>query len=472
MKTHFDYIVIGGGSAGYSAARTAREYTDKVAIIDNSDELGGLCIRKGCMPSKTVIYSAEVLHHAQKADKFGLTIPGASVDMPALLQRKRTMVEDFAEYRVKSLESNTFTLFRNRAEFINETTLRLDDGTKLTADFFMISTGSAVNWPNINGLGPEQALTSDEILELDFLPESIIVLGGGIVASELAQYLNRIGTRVTMIQRSDRILKEFDSHASDVVEKAFRDEGIDLYTGTRLRRITHSESGSVCVDFDHGSEMITVEAGHLFNALGRHPNTSSLGLEAAGVKLRPSGHIQCNEFMQTSNPRIYAAGDVAGPDEIVHIAVKQGMVAAKHAYQQKVRALSYDFPLYVIFTDPQVAFSGMSEGHLRSRHIPSFSASYSFDDHGKSILMEANYGHVRVIAEMPTGRIMGAECVGKDAGELIHALNVAIGLKATVFDLLQIDWYHPTLSEIWEYPLEEIADRIKADHPDHTPDWY
>ncbi len=462
MSQHFDFIIIGGGSAGFAAARTARNQKDRVAIIDDSDDLGGLCIRRGCMPSKTVIYSAEVLHHARHPDKFGLVIPEARPDMPALRERKRAMVEEFAEGRVETLQSHLYQLYRQRAAFVAPDTVKLSDGTQLTADHFIISTGSVVNWPNLPGLNEVGALTSDDILELDSLPDSIIVLGGGVVACELSQYLNRLGANVTQIQRSDHILKEFTVPASQVVEQAFRDEGIRLHTGTHLQLIQNTDSGGVRVTFNHGDELRVVEADALFNALGRKPNTASLCLEAAGIEVRPSGHIACDAYMRTSNPRVYAAGDVAGPEEIVHIAVKQGERAARHALGDEVEPINYDFPLHVIFTDPQVALAGMSEGALREQGIPFFSASYPFDDHGKSILMEAKYGYVQIQAEARSGRIMGAECIGKDAGELIHALNVAIGLKATVFDLLAIDWYHPTLSEIWEYPLEEIADRIRS----------
>ena len=470
MTHHFDFIIIGGGSAGYAAARTARNRRNRVAIIDDSEDLGGLCIRRGCMPSKTVIYSAEVLHHARHPEKFGLVIPDARPDMPALRARKRAMVEEFAEGRVETLQSNLYQLYRQRAAFVAPDTIELSDGTRLTADFFIISTGSVVNWPKVPGLDEVGALTSDDILELESLPESIIVLGGGVVACELSQYLNRLGAKVTQVQRSDHILKEFTVPASQVVERAFRDEGIRLHTGTRLQRIEKTEGGGVRVTFNQGAEFHVVEADALFNALGRKPNIEGLGLENAGMEIRPSGHIACDEYMRTSNPRVYAAGDVAGPEEIVHIAVKQGERAARHALGEEVEPMNYDFPLYVIFTDPQVAFAGMSEGALRERGIPFFSASYPFDDHGKSILMEAKYGFVQIQAEAGSGRIMGAECIGKDAGELIHALNVAIGLKATVFDLLAVDWYHPTLSEIWEYPLEEIADRIREPLEDRAMD--
>jgi pyruvate/2-oxoglutarate dehydrogenase complex dihydrolipoamide dehydrogenase (E3) component len=459
MKTqHFDYIVIGGGSGGYAAARTAREVLNKVAIVDNADTLGGLCILRGCMPSKTLIYSAEVLHLAQQGKAFGLNIPEASVDMPALHQRKLDVIKEFSDYRQKQLESDRFTLFRNRAKFINSRTIQLNDGTRLSADHFMVATGSTVSVPPIRGLADAPYWTSDDILELDFIPQKVIVLGGGIVACELAQFMRRIGAEIIQIQRSEHILKELSVEAATVIEQAVRDEGTELYTSTTLKSVEHYD-GNFTVTFEHAGEIISVNAPHLFNALGRRPATDGLGLTVAGISTLPSGHINCNAMQQTSNPRVYASGDVAGPHEIVHVAILQGETAAKHATGRAAERVDYDSLCGVVFTDPQIGTVGLSENQLKQRGIDYLVAEYPFDDHGKSILMEAKYGYVKVFADR-NGVVLGAECVGKDAGELIHAMAVAVTLKANVRDLLKVHWYHPTLSEIWSYPLEDIFDEL------------
>lgn len=459
QKEHFDYIVIGGGSGGYAAASTAREVFDRVAIVDGADELGGLCILKGCMPSKTLIYSSEVLHLARKGRDFGLNIPKATVDMPALHRRKLSTIDEFASYRREQLESERYTLFKSRASFIGPKTIRLDDGTELSADYFMVATGSTVALPPIPGLRDVPYWTSDEILDLDFVPEKIIVLGGGIVACELAQFLHRIGSEVIKIQRSPRILKGIPAKAACVIEEQFREEGIDLYTGTHIDNLTHDE-GRFRVEFSQNGRSIVSEAPYLLNALGREPATEGLNLEAADIEQLPSGHIKCNAYQQSSNPAIYACGDVAGPHEIVHVAILQGELAARHAAARPTEPINYDTLLSVVFTDPQIGQVGLTEQQLKQRGIEYVRADYPFDDHGKSILMEAKAGYVKVIAERATGRILGAECVGKDGGELIHAMAVAVSLKATARDLLKVHWYHPTLSEIWTYPLEDVADEV------------
>jgi pyruvate/2-oxoglutarate dehydrogenase complex dihydrolipoamide dehydrogenase (E3) component len=459
----FDVIVIGGGSAGYAAARTARETAKKVAIIDKASELGGLCILRGCMPSKTLIYSAEVLHHARHGKDFGLRIPSATVDMQALQERKRVLIKDFQDYRQGQLESDRFTLIREEARFIGPDTLELQpSGRHLTARGFIIATGSVVNFPSIPGLDAHGVWTSDDVLELSELPDSIIVLGGGIVACEMAQFLSRAGVRVIQIQRSPHILKEASTEAAQVIMQAFMDEGIELHTHTHLKSIESHESGYTVHFADSEGKLCQASATRLLNALGRRPAIDNLGLENAAVHTGDGSRIRVNKWQQTDNPRIYAAGDVCGPFEIVHLAIMQGEVAARHALGRDTTPVHLDDRTSVVFTDPQVASAGIPITEAKERGMDLVSADYPFDDHGKSMLMNATYGYVKVWAERSSGQIIGAECVGKDAGELIHTMAVAISLKAKAVDLLKVHWYHPTLAEIWSYPIEDIVDELNS----------
>jgi pyruvate/2-oxoglutarate dehydrogenase complex dihydrolipoamide dehydrogenase (E3) component len=459
----YDFIVIGGGSGGFNAARVAAGLGQRVAVVDGARQLGGLCILKGCMPSKTLIYSAEVLHLAQQGRAFGLRIPRATADMKAIQARKQAIIADFAGHRVKQLKAGKFTLYRSRAHFLDPRTIALADGRRLRGRRFLIATGSRVSHPPVPGLAETPAWTSDDVLDLDFTPKSVIVLGGGIVACELAQFLRRIGTRVTLIQRGPTLLREHSAEASAVVERAFRDGGMEVFTRTRLKRVS-GQPGAVAVTFEDASgHRLTRRARHLFNAMGREPNTAGLNLAALKLKLNEKGAIVANRWQQTSQPHIYAAGDVCGPHEIVHLAVAQGELAARHAFRRRdARPIDPDLLLSVVFTDPPLATIGRSEKDLQAAGVRYLSASYPFDDHGKSILMEAKYGFVKVLAEPRTGRILGAEIVGIDAGELIHCFSGPLAMRATVFDLLRAPWYHPTLAEIVTYPLEEIAGKIKG----------
>ena len=456
-----DFLVIGGGSAGYNAARVAVSHGLKTVIVDGGHELGGLCILRGCMPSKTLLYMAEVLHLAQKGKTFGLKIPSATADMKAMHARKLKIIAEFADSRVKQLKHGKFELIRARAQFLDPHTVSLSNGRKIRAKHILIGTGSKVSVPSaVPGLVGAKFWTSDEVLDLDFIPKSVVVLGGGIVACELAQFLNRIGSKVTLIQRSPNILRDHSEDASKVVQQAFVDEGIEHFAGTKIEKIAQEKRGTA-VTFQHKGKRVIRRAAHLFNALGREPNTGRLHLPAAGVLTRPNGQIIINRWQQTSVPHIYAAGDCSGPHEIVHVAIQQGELAARHAARVKnLTPIDHGLLLNVVFTDPQLATIGRLERELDAAGTPYLCASYPFNDHGKSILMDANYGYVKVIADHKNGRILGAEIVGKDAGELIHAFSGPLAMRATVFDLLRAPWYHPTLAEIITYPIEEIADEI------------
>ncbi len=458
----FDFLILGGGSAGYAAARTANELGKKVAVVDGAEELSGLCILRGCMPSKTLIYSAEVLHLAQQGKIFGFQGGEPVADLAAMQKRKREVIKEFSDYRKQQLEDGRFSLFRQKGILSDPYTIRLADGQELRAEKILISTGSGIKTPDLPGLALAPCKTSDDVLNLEYLPEECIVLGGGIVACELAQFLARAGSRVIQLQRSNHVLKEFSKEAGAVIGQALRENGINLQTNTTLQSIESLGGDRVRVNYESGEKSRSIETDFLFHALGRSPSTQGLGLEENGVEILKSGHVRANSYQQTSVDHIYAAGDCAGPHEIVHIAIRQGETAARHAFGECVEPIHYDYLLGVVFTDPQVARVGLSPQRMREKGIDSISASFPFDDHGKAILMEAKHGYVAVHADRSTGMILGAECVSKDAGELIHSLSVGVALRATVKDLLKADWYHPTLSEIWTYPLEEIAEQING----------
>jgi pyruvate/2-oxoglutarate dehydrogenase complex dihydrolipoamide dehydrogenase (E3) component len=457
----YDLVVIGGGSAGYNAARVAAGLGRRVAVIDGARKLGGLCILRGCMPSKTLIYSAEVLHLAQGGSDFGLRISGAAADMPAMQTRKRRIIAEFAQDRVKMLNSGNFDLIRGFARFVDPHTVTVSDGRRIWGSHFLVGTGSKVSVPAVPGLAGSRFWTSDDILELDNRPRSVLVLGGGIVACELAQFLNRIGTRVCLVQRSPNLLRAHSEEAAAVVRKAFEDEGIEVHTGTHVTGVRTGRGGAA-VTFRKAGRTLTRTAEHLFNALGREPDTERLMLGAAGVRTAAGGRIITNKWQQTSAPHIYAAGDCSGPHEIVHVAIQQAELAARHMSGVRgLKPLSDALLLGVVFTDPQIGTIGWSEKDLMAKRTRYLAASYPFNDHGKSILMNANYGYVKVLAHARTGRILGAEIVGKDAGELVHCFTTPLAMGATVRDMLRAPWYHPTLSEIVTYPLEEIADRLQ-----------
>jgi pyruvate/2-oxoglutarate dehydrogenase complex dihydrolipoamide dehydrogenase (E3) component len=455
----FDAVVLGGGSAGYAAARTLAGSGLKTAIVEGADRMGGLCILRGCMPSKALLQAAEVRHLARHAATWGIRVPEAALDLSAVMRRKDALIESFAQHRQAQLTSGRFSLVRAQARFGDPHTLILDHGERLTAAHIVIATGSTVAPPPLPELAQVGYWTSDEVLAMDRVPPSVAVLGGGPIALELAQLLARFGSEVTLIQRSARVLREFDADAAQALEAALRREGIRLMTGTRLTGAGRCGNRKF-VQFEHAGQTTRIEAEELLMALGRHPNLAGLDLERAGVRVE-RGRIVTDAQQRTSQAHIFAAGDCTGPHQIVHLAVRQGEIAAHNiARPQQPRAFDQRLLLQVVFTDPQVATVGLTEHQAHLRQIPFLSASYPFNDHGKSMILDVQEGFVKLLATPGSGEILGGTAVGPVAGELIHEITVAMAKRMTVHELAAVPHYHPTLAEIWTYPAEELADRI------------
>jgi pyruvate/2-oxoglutarate dehydrogenase complex dihydrolipoamide dehydrogenase (E3) component len=482
QRFDYDVAILGGGSGGYAAARTAAGAGLKTVVIEGGGEVGGLCILRGCMPTKALLYAAEVMHLAGHPEPWGIRAGTVRFDFRKVMARKDRLIRDFADYRVKQLNAGNFEFIRANAKFLDEHTVelnslcssgrqsahsskleieqsRLTSAATLRSKNFVIATGSNVAAPPLPSLEETGHLTSDDALTLKRLPKSLIVLGGGAVACEFAQFFARFGVRVTLVQRSEHILKEFDSDAAAEIEKVFRREGVRVFTGTKLAD-ARRKGKLKTVSFEHEGKMVSVSAGEILFALGRVPNTGSLALDKAGVKTE-NGRIITNGSMQTSAPHIYAAGDCTGPHEIVHLAVQQGEIAAHNlARPDSPRQMDYRLLISVVFTEPQVASVGLTEKGARSHGISYRAASYPFNDHGKSLIMEARDGFVKLLADPKSGEILGGTCVGPVGGELIHEIVTAMARRMTVHELAGMPHYHPTLAEIWTYPAEELAGQI------------
>ena len=455
----FEVAILGGGSGGYAAARTAAAAGLKSVVIEGGREVGGLCILRGCMPTKALLYAAEVRHLAESANWWGMKPAEVPFDWSAVMARKDGLIKEFADYRAQQLSGGKFEFIRASASFIDPHTVLLSNGRKLSANHFVLSTGSVVSKPPLPQLAAVGFLTSDDALALKKLPKSMIILGGGAVAIEFAQLFARFGVEVTLIQRGGHILREFDVDAATVVENVFRREGIQVFTETRLID-AFRDGRRKTITFLHRGEKVEVKAEEILFALGRSPNTASLALDKAGVKTE-QGRIVTNDQMQTSVPHIFAAGDCTGPYEIVHIAIQQGEIAAQNiAKPVPPRRIDYRLLISIVFTEPQVATVGLTEKEAAARGISFLGASYPFNDHGKSMIMEAKDGFVKLLADPKTGEILGGACVGPAGGELIHEIVLAMARRMTVHELAATPHYHPTLAEIWTYPAEELAEKI------------
>jgi len=458
MKRHeFDFCVIGAGSAGYVAATTARGLGKTVAFAESPRPLAGLCILRGCMPSKTLLRSAEIAHFVKTAPHFGIEPGPLSVNMHRVIQRKRHIIDAFAAYRRQGI--GEFPILRGAPKFVGANELQVGD-ERIRAAAFLIAAGSVVNVPEIPGLRDTGFVTSDDVLEMASLPESVVVLGGGFVACELAQYLVRLGVQTVMLQRSPTLLSAEDPEIGAEVRDALESDGMKIFTGVSFVRVERAGNKKAVVVRIDGEER-RFEGAELFAALGRRPNLEGLNIDAAAVQSDGWGLV-VNEFLQTTNPAVYAAGDVIGSRELVHVAVYEGQLAARNAFSDTKTAADYSLQAArALFTDPQAAVAGLSERDCKERDIPYETASYPFDDHGKALAVGLTRGFVKLVVSPDQGRILGVAIVGAEASDLIHEGIALLYFKATCDDVMLMPHLHPTLAEIITYPAEELCDRLK-----------
>ena len=454
----FDFCVLGAGSAGFAAATTVRNLGKSAAFVEGNEPLAGLCILRGCMPSKTLLRSAEIAHLVKTAPQLGIERGAISVDMREVIGRKRRIIGGFADDRIEGIEQ--FPLFRGKANFSGRHEINVD-GSVVRARAFLISTGSIINVPDIPGLHAAGYLTSDELLELERLPASIIILGGGAVGCEMSQYLARLGAKTTLLQRSQTLLSAEDPDVGETLKSCFEKDGMQVLTGVTIREVAKTGTGKR-VTFEVGGKQRSLEAEEIFAALGRRPNVDGFGFDSAGVDFDVRG-VKTNEHLQTSNPDIYAAGDVTGFRELVHVAVYDGQMAAHNAFSKHKRKANHDLQAArAIFTDPQVGIAGLTERDCERRGIAYAKASHPFNELGKAISANLTDGFVKILAA-PDGRILGVTIVGAEASDLIHEAIALIYFGATVHDVMEMPHLHPTLAEIITYPAEELSERLEQE---------
>jgi pyruvate/2-oxoglutarate dehydrogenase complex dihydrolipoamide dehydrogenase (E3) component len=459
VQTSFDLIVIGAGSGGYAAGRTARDLGASVAFVDRGP-LGGLCILRGCMPSKTLIATSDAAYEIDHAAELGIATGRSAVDFPFVMARKKEIIAGFTDYRVAAID--TFPVFTGDAHFESPTEVRVGDVT-LRAKSFVIGTGSVVAPPAIPGLAEAGYIDSDGALELRAPPQSMIVLGGGYVSTELGQFFARVGTALTIVIRGTQLLSGEDTDVGQALTEYLREDGIRIETGAHVTRVSVRPDGRKVVHYTRDGHEEEVAADEIFYALGRVPNIDGLGLENAGVRAHNIGGIEVDRTMRTSNPAIFAVGDVTGQFLLVHVAIQQGELAARNAIRGSNERIDYALSkAHTVFSDPQVGVVGATEKELIATGVAYLKASYPFSDLGKAISIGKTKGFVKMLAAPTDGKILGVAILGAGASDLIHIPIAAMAFNATVFDYRKIPHLHPTMAEILTYPAEELADSIAA----------
>ena len=456
-------VILGAGSGGFAAARTARDLGADVCLIDEGP-LGGLCILRGCMPSKALIASSDAAHDVREAGELGVHAGAVTIDFPHIMRRKRELIKEFADFRIEGIEQ--FPLYTGHARFISPTEIQVGGDTIVEGKKFIIATGSVVAPASaLHGLEDAGYIDSDGALELESLPKSLIVLGGGYIGCELGQFFSRMGVKTTIVLRSRHLLSGEDHDIGEALTEYFRSEGIEVHTDTKILRVTVRGEQKVVHVEREGVEG-EVAAHELLYCLGRVPNVHGLECENAGVTCHAITGIDTNEAMQTGNPNVYAIGDVAAKHLLVHVAIYEGEIAARNAVLGTKEKAVYDlFKTHTVFSDPQVAVAGATERELQTKGIPYVKGVYDFAEHGKAMCLNKTKGFVKIVAAPDTGKILGAAVLGADGSDLIHEMIVAIHYGATVGDFIKIPHLHPTMSEIWTYPAEECAAKLHVAGP-------
>lgn len=456
----YDVIVIGGGSAGSSAARAAQDEGARTALV-NDGPLGGLCILRGCMPTKTMLASAHLLHETTHASGLGLQQSGQlAADFPAIMARKDKLVSRFQQAKIRSVESQDYDLIFGKASF-NATGCLDVDGRTLRARKYVLATGSKASLLPIPGVNEIPILTSDEVMTLEKAPKSLVVQGAGPIGLELGQFFARIGCEVLLVNRSP-LLSKFDPACGVELARALEAEPrFRLAAPGKIKHVRREGREIVfmisegCKDYEHRAEAFLM-------ATGRDANLDDLGLEH--LDLAPFGSGLVHDLrMRTSHPDVYVAGDATGQLQILHIANQEGIVAGRNAAGAEP-ALSVDYRLKssVIFSDPPFAQVGMTEAEAQEHGVPYVFGEAKFPQTGRALTMGTRFGLWRVMAHQETGEILGASILGPRADDLIHILSTMMYSRLSVHDVLKMPWYHPTLSEVILDVVRDLSTRLRA----------
>ncbi len=446
-STKYDLIIIGGGSAAFSAAIKANELGKKTLMINAGLPIGGTCVNVGCVPSKFLIRAAESFYKTQNTPFQGIKTQKSSIDFKKIIEQKHKLVNDLQQKKYLDI-LNTLPLVKTLkgfASFKNTKTI-LVDNKEYSADKFLIATGSSNYIPKIKGINKVDYLTNESLFNLEKLPQSMIVLGGSYVALEIAQTFHRFGTKVTLIQRSEQILSTQNQDIASELTTHLQNEGIEIITGTKLQFV-EQKNEEIIIRFEQKGNIHTRKAQKLLMALGTKPNTDNLNAEAIGLKLTDKGHISTNSYLQTSVKNIYAAGDCINTPAYVYTAAYEGKTAVNNLFEQEKTTVNYDYLPWVVFTDPQIAGVGMDGQQAEQAGIHFETSKIYLKDVPRSIAAFDTRGFVKLIRNKNTNKIIGARIVAPEGGELNMEISLAIKHGVSADELGEMMHPYLTLSE-------------------------
>lgn len=445
----FDLVILGGGTGSTIAAWTFAAQGKRVAVID-SKYIGGSCPNIACLPSKNIIHSAKVASYFRRSREFGIACDGFTLDMSGVRDRKRKMVTGLNEMYLQNYRNTGAEFILATGRFIAPRTLEvaLPDGTtrQLRGTNVIVSTGTRAALGAIPGLAEAQPLTHIEALELDEVPEHLLVIGGGYVGVEFSQAMRRFGSKVSVIARNKRLMSREDEDVCEALRSLLEDEGIDILLQAGVKRISGKSGDSVSLVVEQNGTEKTLQGSHVLVAAGRTPNTEGLGLELAGIGLTDRGYIKVNDRLQTTAPGVWAIGEVAGSPQFTHISIDDFRVVHDNLNGVTHSTAGRQVP-YCLFTDPELARIGLSENEAKERKI-----SYRFFKVPMEAVLRAHTlsetrGFLKALVEADGDRILGFTAFGVGAGEVMSCVQIAMrgGLAYTA--LRDGILTHPTLVE-------------------------
>lgn len=459
-QKQFDVAVLGGGPGGYPAAIKAAQMGKKVALIE-AGELGGTCLNRGCISSKTLISCAEELHRIKRAQEYGIHIDGYSFDFSQMVQRKDQIVDRVRRGLQGLIASNRITLFKGFGKLTGPQQIKISGETsqEIQAQKIILATGSEPREMSAFPFDRIRIHDSTSLLNHSELPKSLVIIGGGIIGCEFASLYREFGVDITILEALDRLIPMECQSVSTALQRAFVKRGVNIDTTVFVEKILNTGK-EVVVTLAGGRE---IHAEMALVATGRQLNTSKIGLENVGVVIQESGIIEVNEKMETSVPGIYAVGDIASKWWLAHVASHQGLVAATNACGGSMK-MHYNAVPSVIFTSPEIATVGYSLDAALRQGFHATLGSFPFQALGRSQATLQTEGFAQVILDRKTGQILGAQVVGYQASTLIAEMTIAIANEMTIESITQTIHAHPTVAEVW---LE--AALVAAEEPLHLP---
>ena len=440
LEDSYNVIVIGGGPAGYVAAIRAAQHGAKVAIVEKG-EFGGTCLNVGCIPTKTYMKSAEVIEGIQMAASRGIMLESTNfrVDMPKVVQHKNSIVKKLTSGVEALLRSNKVDIFKGVAKINKNKDVVVDDSKVIKGDKIILAGGSKVSQINLPGINHPGILSSDTLLDLKELPETLAVIGGGVIGIEMAQAFVELGSKITVIEMMDRIIPGIDTEASDVLAAHLKKKGVKILTSTKITEIVDNK-GKVEIKTDKGDSIIAEKA---LLSVGRLPDLEGIGDVEFEIE---RGKIKVDKFMETSVKGIYAPGDVNGIKMLAHVAFRMGEVAADNAVKGNHRELKLHSAPSVVYTLPEVAMVGLTEKEAREKYDVRV-GRFNFAANGRALASGESTGFVKVIADTKYGEILGVHIVGPAAAEIINQASLLMEMEITVDEVVKTIYGHPTYSE-------------------------